>query len=1423
MHCKKLHRIGGTNVFKILNKTIIACKMFILIAIFAMKPAYANEITAIDFNGEVIGTVIPDGSVIGSQNNIVGKVTADSFIVNNNGEIIGGVVPQGVVIGNDNKLLGKVNNDGTVRLPTGKVIAKVLPNALVVDDSYNIIGSVLYPGLIYDDDGKTIGRLTGDGLYVSIDGQNVGFVSSLGYAYKNNAAGYVLDGRLISSKMVVSSTGEFIGSVVPGGKVTDFDAKIIGNIHANGYVYNENKQIIGKAVVSGYAFDNYGKYLGFISYNGEVINKGAVNGRLRADDKIVDNEGNVIGFYVDISATATDFSGKYLGRVLPEGKVAKTREIIGTVGAKGFVYNQQGQAIGQIVYAGPIFDYLGNFTAMALRNGTLSSVNGTLMGYLKGQYAYDNIGRMIGSRIGTVQVISSSNNILGLSGIGSEFKADNVPYKISPYGYVYSADNYAVGTTLKLSALYKEDGAVISYIDVNGKPEGIPTEKEAKLNQYGMIIDNQDNVLGYSIDAYYAMQPDADTFGRLAQNNIITDNNGDIISKIVPEYRAITSSSEISSNLMPVIGYAGENYIAVGFNGNMLGYARYDGKVFDFQNNLIGYVVENDYVVGIDKSLLGKLVGYNNIVGDDCSFIGIVSPKGDIRNTRDVVIGKILSNGQVVSDAGNVSGFAPLKGIVTGFNGENIGTISVLGRVLNYSQADIGCIRSDGRLYNSDNVFKGAVVVPSPVISYEDIIIGRVLSSGKVVNTEDKIIGHILPNGNIVSQNSNKVIAMAFKYKVAFDNDNNFMGRINEKAEVISSDNKVLAKVRHDGTVVSGRKEVGYALYDVYVYDENNKAIGYISKGGIVNGFSGNRIGQADRGFLLDKNHNLIGRGSRDYFIRNRSNEIIGELLLDGDVVDNTYSSIGELFGNGEVRSAGGKLLARAYYLQYYNIQKAMSKTPEDLPETKIKMGEIVVPERNDEYEDTYENQDKPVGKYGLKAIGIALTPDGNYLGEILENNDVLDRLGNLIGKKMPDGLIIDNQGGLVGIEEIKNTSADKMFVPAGSFGDGGAYGTGNKPNNLGPGGGYGVGERYDPVRAQILGTNQNLRREELSFSKISTGFSKESFDGMQSSWDGVPRKISTWRVDMSEMILADKPIPAVLSRTIMSGAENVPVTAIVERNVYAEVGRNIVIPAGSRVMGSMSGIGGAGESGSAVRVNITWERLIRPDGSAFEFADAQTGDAQGRAGALGYIDQQLLKKYAMPLATSFFTSAVAYAFAGGENSSDGNGGSVQDARSEAAADARENFIDGMEQIFDQILESKTNISAVAYVPAGTRLIIYPKVDLWIRSAAREKEESIEMDNAPGPLIDGKESERARERTINKTSGGSSSGSSSGSSKVEVYGGDSGNAEPAGNGLLTEEPVKKKQQRVMPAYASPPPPSTGVIAPPPSNSSATLF
>jgi len=136
-------------------------------------------------------------------------------------------------------------------------------------------------------------------------------------------------------------------------------------------------------------------------------------------------------------------------------------------------------------------------------------------------------------------------------------------------------------------------------------------------------------------------------------------------------------------------------------------------------------------------------------------------------------------------------------------------------------------------------------------------------------------------------------------------------------------------------------------------------------------------------------------------------------------------------------------------------------------------------------------------------------------------------------------------------------------------------------------------------------------------------------------------------------------------------------------------------------------------ENSGGVKIAIEWDRIIRPDGIAFYIKDSVTGDAEGRGGgALGYVDEQIIKKYALPLAGTVVTSATSFLMAANEDST----GEVETSKQQAAYDAREAFIGRMKDIISDIIEKKEQIQAVTFIPAGTRIIVYPRRDLWLRT-----------------------------------------------------------------------------------------------------------
>lgn len=1354
--------------------------------------------------------------------------------------------------------------------------------------------------------------------------------------------------------MVISLDGAFIGSVSPGGNVTDFEAQTIGFVKANGYVYNENNQIIGQIVRSGFAFDNNGKYIGFVTYNGEVVNKDDLVGRMRADGRIADAKGEIIGFAVDLAATATDLEGRYLGRIMPGGSLAQAREVIGQVGPRGTVINKDGNIIGRLVNAGPVFNFRGALRAHALKSGAVISLEGTPLGNVRANLAYDNNGLVFGATLNNELVIAPGGKSLGMSGINASVMDGSERKFVSPFGFLFSSDGVLSGSTMTLAPVYNLTGAVIAYMMPNGSMYNKGVVALGRLTEAGINIDERNRILGRNIAADYAFSAAGELLGILSETNMVLDKGLKPKAKILPDNSVVKAGKNTEVNFNPQVGTASDQHLVLGVTGSLFGYADIDGAVRNPAGRVAGKVVDGGLVIDNSGLPVGETSGYKAVVDGDCALLGVVTPQGDIRNYRETFIGRMLWNGQAVSETGAVIGYQVIPGSVIDFNGNIQGTISPSGQVTAYGGELLGCIDKRGKLRNADGEIIAGQTEFYPVMNVNGVFIGRTVLDGTAVNEANEFIGYMQPNDNVNSK-TGVPVGQLFKYRFAFDNDNNFLGRVGSDARVFNAKNEEVGKVEFGGAVLKDGKNIGYALYDMYVYDNDANVIGYITRDGNVLTVNGRKLGRIDKGFLINGENKVAGRGNRDFYIRNQNNVVLGELELNGSLVDSANHVIGSLKDNGRILDSNGNVLAIAKPLQYYSLLKELTeaeaarlaaekaeaerlaaeqaaaagnyvigddgylrdangniigrilpdgtvvdlngnvighinengefvgldgkvrgKTSKDgyvvgddgylrdangniigrvLPDgTVVDLNGNVIGHINENGEfvgldgkvmgkvngggaDWYSKPvqigaipeigvvgEEEMKKY-RKSLGIALTPDGEYLGDIMDDGSVVDKKGNVVGKKMPDGLIIDDDGTLIGIEEVKKPDSSGMFVPAGTFGPGGAYGTGmGAGGNLGPGGGFGPGERYDPQRAAALAAAQNQRRQAMSVGKISSGIRPESFDGYQKNWDeqGIAKAVSSWRVNLSEMIFADKPIPAVIARSIDSNNPT-PVTAFVERNVYAEEGRNVVIPAGSRLMGTLGGLtAGTETTSSSAKVQITWERLIRPDGSLFVFQGI-TGDAQGRGGALGYLDQQLFKKYTLPIMTTALTSYTSYIMAPKDD--DDSSSDTESPRQQAANDARQNFLQDMNRIFEQILADKTNIKPLTYVPAGTRIIVYPNIDLWLRTPERDEAEVAKNLSKRDVLIDDNKLEQDRTDTQNRRKMGMTDADRAATAGSVVYEAEGTDAEAvAAPRLMDDSKVKSKKPAATagaPALMPTTPAGGSTPPPPPSFSSGS--
>lgn len=199
---------------------------------------------------------------------------------------------------------------------------------------------------------------------------------------------------------------------------------------------------------------------------------------------------------------------------------------------------------------------------------------------------------------------------------------------------------------------------------------------------------------------------------------------------------------------------------------------------------------------------------------------------------------------------------------------------------------------------------------------------------------------------------------------------------------------------------------------------------------------------------------------------------------------------------------------------------------------------------------------------------------------------------------------------------------------------------------------------------------------------------------------------------DLSRVIIQGKIIDAILESAIDTDG-TAQIRAVVTRDVYAEYGKNILIPKGSRAIGTFSST----VTNGVARVGIVWNRIIRVDGLSLNI-NANATDRIGRGGVPGDLDN----KYLQIMRNSFLTSMISVGSAlavegisnstGISNTTNGNSSTTTSGKASdyALVNATQDFMDDMEDIIDGIKDEKPTIR----IPQGTKIIIMVNQDLTL-------------------------------------------------------------------------------------------------------------
>ncbi|MCW2242555.1 TrbI/VirB10 family protein [Azospirillum canadense] len=229
-----------------------------------------------------------------------------------------------------------------------------------------------------------------------------------------------------------------------------------------------------------------------------------------------------------------------------------------------------------------------------------------------------------------------------------------------------------------------------------------------------------------------------------------------------------------------------------------------------------------------------------------------------------------------------------------------------------------------------------------------------------------------------------------------------------------------------------------------------------------------------------------------------------------------------------------------------------------------------------------------------------------------------------------------------------------------------------------------------------------------------------------QPDYGGYPSYKSSLPVDSCRVVGADSVIEAHLL-TYIDSAQCGEVRAIVDRHVYNSGGdgrcRTVLIPAGSSIIGECTAVGGSQE-----RVDVRWRRIIRAGDRAHILIEEAASDALGRKGLPGHIDRgtdRALLATVLGAAVNAATGGLIGALDRSTITSaiditTGLATSTQSKRSaagEAAVAFGRTMADGVNGLVERELE-RLRAQSQVIVPPGTKVLIVPTTDLWIRSPA---------------------------------------------------------------------------------------------------------
>lgn len=189
--------------------------------------------------------------------------------------------------------------------------------------------------------------------------------------------------------------------------------------------------------------------------------------------------------------------------------------------------------------------------------------------------------------------------------------------------------------------------------------------------------------------------------------------------------------------------------------------------------------------------------------------------------------------------------------------------------------------------------------------------------------------------------------------------------------------------------------------------------------------------------------------------------------------------------------------------------------------------------------------------------------------------------------------------------------------------------------------------------------------------------------------------------------ITADKLIPAILIRPISSQLYGETI-AQVETNIYGAMGRAVLIPKGSKILGIYNNNNKVGE----YRLQIFWTRILTPQGINILLTEAKGADVKGYSGLIGQTYQRNWERYGLPLSLTTLSNGLLLTLQArmqaGKNPSRGF------FKDYATAQLLNQAQGDISNVIGQILREQIKINPLIIIKEGSRVFIALQQDIFI-------------------------------------------------------------------------------------------------------------